>query len=98
MLRPTGNKILIEIEKVSADFVKKDGIFMPGKTVDEARTGTVVALGSGNRNAQGNVVPFEIVIGDVILIGKFGGMEVKLGDKIYLLATEDEILGKIINE
>lgn len=98
MIRPTGNKILIAIEAPKSDFVKKDGIYVPGKTNHGAIQGTIIALGSGIRDQKGKITPFEVAVGDVILIGEYSGMEVKLEDKRYYLITEEEILGKLVNE
>ena len=36
-----------------------------------------------------------LVVGDRVLISKYGGTEVKLDDKKYTLVREDDILGII---
>ena len=44
---------------------------------------------------DGKVAPFEVKVGDRVLISKYGGTEVKLDDKKYTLVREDDILGVI---
>jgi chaperonin GroES len=40
-------------------------------------------------------MPFEVKVGDRVLISKYGGTEVKLDEKKYTLVREDDILGVI---
>ena len=44
---------------------------------------------------SGNAIPFQVSIGDKVLISKYGGTEVKLDDIEYQLVREDDILGVI---
>jgi len=55
----------------------------------------VIALGTGKKGEDGKVQPFEVKVGDRVLISKYGGTEVKLDDKKYTLVREDDILGVI---
>ena len=42
---------------------------------------------------DGNAVDFQVKVGDVVLVSKYGGTEVKFDDEIYQLLREDDILG-----
>ena len=53
----------------------------------------MVALGTGKKDEDGKVIAFEVKVGDMVLISKYGGTEVKLGDKKYTLVSEGDILG-----
>jgi len=55
----------------------------------------VIALGTGKKGEDGKVTAFEVKVGDLVLISKYGGTEVKLGEKKYTLVREDDILGVI---
>jgi chaperonin GroES len=55
----------------------------------------VVALGTGKKDDDGNVIPFQVKKGDKVLISKYGGTEVKLDDVEYQLVREDDILGVV---
>ena len=52
-----------------------------------------VALGTGKKDDDGNVSEFQVKVGDVVLVSKYGGTEVKLDDITYQLLREDDILG-----
>ena len=57
--------------------------------------GKVVALGTGKRDDDGKVIPFEVKKGDRVLISKYGGTEIKIEGDDYLIMREDDILGVI---
>lgn len=48
-------------------------------------SGKVVAVGSGLRDREGNLIPVSVKEGDTVLLPEFGGTQVKLGDKEYVL-------------
>jgi len=47
-------------------------------------SGKVVAVGSGLRDREGNLIPVSVKEGDTVLLPEFGGTQVKLGDKEYV--------------
>lgn len=57
--------------------------------------GKVIAIGSGIKDDKGNVSPLDVKVGNKILFAKWGGTEVKLDDKEYLIMKESDILGII---
>jgi chaperonin GroES len=57
--------------------------------------GKVVAVGTGKRDDDGKLIPFTVKVGDSVLMPKYGGTEVKIGDKEYQIMREEDILGII---
>ena len=53
-------------------------------------------VGTGKKDENGKVTPFEVKVGDKVLISKYGGTEVKIDDQKYTLVREDDILGVIV--
>ena len=51
--------------------------------------------GGGDEDDDGNAVAFQVKVGDVVLVSKYGGTEVKFDDEVYQLLREDDILGII---
>ena len=74
----------------------KSGILLP-ETAEKERPeqGKVIAVGPGRKNRKGEYIPLEVKEGDIVLFTKYGPNEVKVGDKEYLIAKEDEILAII---
>jgi len=52
-------------------------------------------VGTGKRDDNGKLIPFEGKKGDRVLISKYGGTEIKIDGKDYLIMREDDILGVI---
>jgi chaperonin GroES len=42
-------------------------------------------VGAGIRDKEGNTIPVSVKEGDTVLLPEFGGTQVKLGDKEYVL-------------
>ena len=94
-VKPLSNHILIEPIKQGEK--TKTGILLP-ETVEKKRPeqGRVVAVGPGKRSSSGKLIPLEIKTGDRVLFTKYGPNEIKISDKDYLIATEEDILAIII--
>ena len=90
-IKPLSDHILVEA--VSQEEKTKSGIFLPG-TVEKERPeeGRVIAVGPGKRLSSGKRVPLEVKKGDKVLFTKYGPSEIKVGDKEYLIAKEEDIL------
>jgi len=63
-------------------------------TVDKERPekGKVIATGPGRFDKDGKRVPMEIRKGQVVLFKKYGPDQIKVDDKEYLIAKEEDIL------
>jgi len=57
--------------------------------------GKVVAVGEGKRLENGGLSPLPVKVGDKILFSKYGPTEIKVDDKEYLIAKEEDILAII---
>mmetsp|Transcript_22628 Transcript_22628/g.40114 ORF Transcript_22628/g.40114 Transcript_22628/m.40114 type:complete len:100 (+) Transcript_22628:77-376(+) len=70
------------------------GIFLPESASKKEVDAEVVAVGPGGRNAQGEVIPMSVSVGDKVLLPEYGGHTVKLGDEEFQLFRNDDLLGK----
>jgi len=73
----------------------RGGIIIPDSAKEKPQEAEVIALGTGKRDESGKVIAFEVKVGDRVLVGKYGGTEVKLDEQKYTLVREDDILGVI---
>ena len=90
-IRPLSDHILIE--PLKQEEKTKSGILLP-ETAEKERPeqGKVVAVGPGKMTDEGKLVPMEVKPGDVVLFTKYGPNEVKIDEKDYLIAKEEDIL------
>jgi chaperonin GroES len=92
-IKPLGDRVLVE--PIEEKEVKKGGIIIPDSAKEKPQEGKVVALGTGKTDDNGKKIPFEVKVGDRVLVSKYGGSEVKLNDKEYKLQSSDDILAII---
>jgi len=92
-LRPLGDRVLVE--PVEEKEVKKGGIIIPDTAKEKPTEGIIRALGTGKTDDDGKKIPFEVKVGDRVLVSKYGGTEVKLDDKEYKILNSDDILAII---
>tara|TARA_Y100001934_G_scaffold206424_1_gene244096 strand:- start:849 stop:1145 length:297 start_codon:yes stop_codon:yes gene_type:complete len=90
-ITPLGDRVLVKA--VEDDEQVKGGIIIPDSAKEKPQQAEIVALGTGKKDDDGNVSEFQVKVGDVVLVSKYGGTEVKLDDITYQLLREDDILG-----
>lgn len=89
----------ILIQRAEALTQSKGGIVIPESAQSKVSQGTVVAVGPGGRNKNGDLIPISLNVGDKVLLPEFGGTKVKLDDdKEYHLFRENDILAKLEQE
>jgi len=83
----------IVIEPITQEEKTKTGILVPS-TIEREKPeqGKVVAVGEGKKTSSGKVIPPEVKPGDIVLFTKYGPSEVKVDDKEYLIAKQEDIL------
>ncbi len=92
-IKPLGDRVLVEPLKEGE--VLKGGIIIPDSAKEKPQEGTVIALGTGKLDDDGKVIPFNVKKGDLVLMPKYGGTEVKMGGKEYQIMREEDILAVI---
>jgi chaperonin GroES len=90
-MRPLRDRVLVE--RIEEPEQRIGGIIVPDSAKEKPQQGRVVAVGKGRVNDKGEVFPLDVKVGDTVLFGKYGGTEVKIDGKEYLILREDEILG-----
>ncbi len=92
-LRPLGDRVVIK--PLAREEVTKSGIVLPDTAKEKPQQGEVVAVGPGRVDDNGQRVPMEISVGDIIVYAKYSGNEIKLGQEEYLILSEKDVLAKI---
>lgn len=82
--QPLGNRVLIEREEQSNQTAS--GLYIPDSAKEKPLEGKVIAVGKDAIEAGVNE-------GDIVLFAKYGGTEVTIDNKEYLIMSSDDILG-----
>jgi chaperonin GroES len=71
----------------------RGGLWVPQATEKQAQKATVVSVGEGNELANGNIVPLEVKVGDIIIFLRYKGVDIttKAGED-FVIIKEDSIL------
>jgi len=92
-IKPLGDRVLVE--PIEDKEVSKGGIIIPDTAKEKPQEGKVIAVGTGKRDEDGKVIPFNVKKGNRVLMPKYGGTEVKIDDKEYQIVKEEDILAVI---
>lgn len=91
-IKPLGARVLVEPAEAKEQL--KGGIYIPDTAKEKPMEGTVIAIGT-KKDENGKELPFDVKVGDRVLLPKYGGTEVKIEDKTYQLVREEDLLGII---
>lgn len=92
-VRPLYDRILVK--RAEAEVRTTSGIIIPGTAQEKPTQAKVIAVGTGKINDKGDVRPLTIKVGDTVLLGKWGGTEIKINGEEYLILKEDEVLATV---
>ena len=91
--RPLHDRVLVR--RVQEEEKTKGGIIIPDTAKEKPQEGEVVAVGTGARGDDNEIVPLEVKAGDRILFGKWSGTEVNVDGEELLIMKESDILGVV---
>ncbi len=93
-IKPLSDHILIE--PIKEEEKTKTGILLPETAEKEKpEQGRVIAVGPGRKTTSGKIIPVDVQAGQKVLFTKYGPNEIKVDDKEYLIAKEEDILAII---
>jgi chaperonin GroES len=93
MFRPLHNRILVE--RLDAEEKTASGIIIPDTAKEKPQEGKVVAVGPGLKDKHGKIIPMDVKAGDRILFAKYGGADIKIDSKDYLILKEEDVMGVV---
>lgn len=88
-LKPLGDRLVVKQDE--AETTTKSGIILADTAKEKPQRGTVVAVGEGRFNEDGDRIPMGINVGDVVIYSKYGGTEVKVDGDEYLILRADDV-------
>ena len=91
---PLGNRVLVK--RLLAEKTK-GGIILPDSAQEKPKQGMVIAVGEGNYDDKGNLIPMNLKVDDKVLFSSYSGTEVPSDneDADLLIMTEEDVLAII---
>jgi chaperonin GroES len=93
--RPLHDRVLVR--RIEGEEKSAGGIIIPDTAQEKPSEGKVIAVGSGARNENGEIVALDVKAGDRILFGKWSGSEIKIDGEELLVMKESDVMGIIEN-
>lgn len=92
-IKPLEDRIVIK--QVEAEQTTASGLVIPDSAKEKPSEGEVLAVGPGRVDDNGNRVPLDVKVGDIVLYSKYGGTEVKYGGDEFLVLSARDILAVV---
>ncbi|MGL4909428.1 MAG: co-chaperone GroES [Bacteroidales bacterium] len=84
-VKPLQDRVLVEPKEAEEKTV--GGLYIPDTAQEKPQRGKVIAVGTGKKDE-----PMEVKVGDEVLYGKYGGTELSVDGKDYLIMRQSDIL------
>jgi chaperonin GroES len=92
-IRPLGNRVLVR--RLEQEEKLKGGIILPDSAKKKQESAEVIAVGAGKKDKNGALIPMPVAVGDIIMMDKYSGQEVKIDDEEYLIVRSDDIIAVV---
>ena len=92
-LQPLGDRVVVK--PAGREEMTKSGIVLPDTAKEKPQRGSIIAVGKGRRDDDGERIPMDVSVGDTVLFAKYAGTEFKFEDEEYLILSEKDILAKV---
>ncbi len=89
-LQPLGNRVVVQRDESLE--ATAGGIILPDAAKDKPARGTVVSVGDGQMQANGERSPMQVKPGDHVLFSSYGPETFEDDGTEYLLLAETDIL------
>ncbi len=89
-LKPLNDRIVVKA--VTPESKSAGGIILPDSAQEKPTEATVVAVGPGKTLDNGRVEVPDVKVGDIVIYGKYGGTEIKVGSEEYVILRLDDVL------
>ena len=84
----------VVVKPLEAETTTASGLVIPDTAKEKPQEGEVLAVGPG-RFEEGQRLPLDVAVGDIVLYSKYGGTEVKYGGEEFLILSARDLLAKI---
>jgi len=93
-LKPLGDRVIIKQDE--AETATASGILIAGTAQEKPQRGTVIAVGEGKLDNNGNLVKPDVKIGDSVIYSKYGGTAITIDNEEFLILRADDIYAVLI--
>ena len=89
-IKPLEDRVVVQANE--AETTTASGLVIPDTAKEKPQEGTVIAVGPGRVDDNGNRVPLDVKVGDVVVYSKYGGTEIIYGGQDFLVLSSRDLL------
>ena len=89
-LKPLGDRIIVKPQD-EEESLTPSGLVIPDTAKEKPQLGEVLAVGPGEFK-DGERIPMDVKVGDVVFYSKYGGTEVKVEGEDFLILSARDVL------
>jgi len=82
----------IIVQRIEAQEKSKGGLYIPTQAQEKSQQARIIAVGNGVVQLDGTLRPLSVQPGDIVLLGKYSGTEVKHDEQTYIIIKETDVL------
>ena len=95
-LKPLGDRLIVK--PLDEEETTASGIVLPDTAKEKPQKGSVLAVGDGRWDEDGEKrIPLDVAEGDTVIYSKYGGTEIKYNNEEYLILSARDVLA-IVNK
>ena len=88
-ITPIGDRVVLKQDE--AETKTASGILIASTAQEKPQRGTVIAVGEGKLDNNGNLVKPGVKPGDSVIYSKYGGTDVSVDGEDYVILRADDI-------
>ncbi len=94
-IKPLGSRVVVE--PTEQEEITAGGIVLPETAKEKPQKGTILSVGPGDRDEDGDRIAMDVKVGDTVLFAKYAGTEIKMNNKKLLILKESDILAILVD-
>lgn len=75
----------------------KGSLYIPDAHKARPVRGTIIAVGEGLDNGDA-IIPLRLKVGDIVIFGKYDGVEVEINGRDVVLMRESSVIAKLVDK
>lgn len=93
-IKPLSNRVLVQ--RLDAEDTVAGGIILPDSAKQKQESAKVIAVGPGQKDSKGDLIPVPVKEGDIVLMDKYAGQEIDLDGEQYHILRSDDIIAIVV--
>ena len=92
-IKPLEDRVVVQANE--AETTTASGLVIPDTAKEKPQEGEVISIGPGRIDDNGNRVPLDVKVGDVVVYSKYGGTEIIYGGQDFLVLSSRDLLAVV---